>query len=201
MNKFTMILNELAINEKGEKVYKEIGKQDINVFSLAEFGIDAQPTDEATEDGLLQYANPVHSFIYSSLVAATKAVAKNKMLPKSVTLRAGAKLAETIEELTAKSERTAGQAMILTKEFIASFTKFLLESSGKKPVVQQIYLAMVKSRPTISLSTPARREGLAVMLEQFAMTAPSEEVTKFSSILTALNEACSSNEELDDSDL
>jgi len=201
MNKFNMVLNELAVNAAGEKEYKKIGEQSINIFSLEEFGVTATPNEALTEEGLLEYANPVHAFIYSALVAATKAAAKNKMLPKSVTLRPGSKLAETLEELTAKSERVAGQAMILTKEFIAAFTKYLAESSGKKPVVQQIYLAMVKSRPTISLSTPARREGLAAQLEQFVAVESAEVVAKFESILTALNEACSSDEVLDDMDL
>lgn len=192
------ILNlEVSKLEAGE--YKKVGSIEVPVFSLADFGLDIAETG-ADEDGLLKYENNKVQYVYEALLAATKAAARNKLVSGTASLKPGSKIAQTVEELIAKAERSSA-ALAISREFVADFTKFLAEASGKKEAVQALYVAMVKNRQTIAISSEARRLGLQAQLEAFIEFSGAEVISKYPSVLIALSDLCEGSAALDDEDL
>lgn len=217
MNIYKMEVNKKVINpvtKEGE--YQKIGTVEIPVFSLSEFDVPATPLTGAeraaaltaagvtaeADDGLDVFSNPKIQFVYDAMVAATKADARNKLVQGSVTLKAGNKIASTVEELIAKAERS-GAALALAREFLTSFAAYLSTKSGKSATVQALYNSMVKVRQSITLSSQARKDGLMNQLEGYTAQASTEDVGKFQNIIATLGDLCTDADvvEVEDSDL
>lgn len=195
MNTFKMEVNTKVAGE-----YKLVGTVDVPMFSLAEFGLDIEPTSTDAETGLLVYGDEKVNYVYNAIVAATKADARGKLQPGTANLKPNSTIASTVEELIAKAERN-GAALALNREFLADFATYLKNSSGKADKVQALYNAMVKNRASIPLSSTARKDGLMVQLQGFVDASTPELATKYSNILSTLGDLCEGTEELDDGDL
>lgn len=215
MNIYKMSVSKKVVNpvtKEGE--YQEIGVVNVPIFSLREFDLsapeltgDARAAQLATlgisaedDDGLDLFDNPKIQYVYDALVAATKADARNKLVGGSVNLKPGNTIAQTVDELIAKAERS-GAALALAREFLSSFSTYLATKSGKSASVQALYNGMVKVRQSITLSSQARKDGLLAQLEAYTEQASVEEITKYVNILAAIGELCSSTMVISDSDL
>lgn len=194
MKQFKMVVSKKENNE-----YKAVGEVLVPCFDLSEFGVEVEPTG-TDEQGLLTYSDERVQFVYDAVVAATKADARNKLVSGSATLKAGNKIADTVAELIAKAERS-GAALAINREFITSFTSYLAGKSGKTAAVQALYSGMVKNRASIAISTEARRNGLLSQIEAYTDQATAAEAEKYTNILSAIADACSGAEQVEDSDL
>lgn len=190
----------MKVSKKVDGEYQEVGAVDVPVFSLVDFGINIEPTEAKDDDGLPLYEDKKVQYVFDSLLAATKADARNKLVSGTANLKAGAKIASTVEELIAKAERS-GAALQLNRDFLASFASYLKSASGKSEAVQALYNSMVKTRASIALSSEARRQGLLAQIEAYTVQASAEDATKFGNILTTISEQCQGAEELSDADL
>jgi hypothetical protein len=200
MNVLKMVVSKKSTEGANKGEYVKVGEVDVPIFSLKEFGIEVEDTGvDKTEgsDGLLTYASPAVQYVYDSLVAATKADARNKLESGKATIKAGCKIASTVEELIEKAERS-GAALALNREFVADFIKYLAEKSGKNATVQALYSGLVKNRQTIALNSEARRNGLMTQIEAYTDWASKENVEKFTNILTTIAELCTSTVEIED---
>jgi len=178
MKTVTIELTSTVRQADGSNKREKTGvKLDVTVYSVAEMQAHSPEAAQYVED---------------ALEAAIMANARNKGTQ--------AALPADIAALIATAERS-GAALAVAREFIADFSKYLSTKSGKSAAVQALYTGMVKARATIALSSEARRLGLAAQLEQFVMEATPEDATKYSNILTTLNDLCSGTVELDDNDL
>lgn len=207
MNIFKMEVNKKVIDPvTKEGNYVVVGSVEVPMFSLKEFGIDVEPTGsdtgtpEAPGTGLLIYADPKVQFAYDALCAATKADARNKLVSGTANLKPGAKIADTVDELIAKAERS-GAALAIAREFLASFAKYLADKSGKSAAVQTLYNQMAKNRQTIALSSQARKDGMLHQLTAYMEQASEEEAAKYANILIAIEELCSKEFVIDDTEL
>jgi len=183
-----------TVNKAGKNERQEVGTVEVPVFTLGDFGLDVEATG-ADEDGMPTYATPAIQWVADAVLAATKADARNKLESGSVALKAGASIASTVEELIAKAERS-GEALALAREFVAAFSKWLEQHSGKSAAVQAVLVAMARSKNAIALSTEPRRVGLLNQLTAFADVADA----RFSNIIQATAEACTAEVTLDDAD-
>lgn len=190
---------KMEVNKKENGEYKLIGAVDVPVFGLEEFGLDVAPTGK-DEEGLPIYSSEAIDYVFSAILAATKADARNKLQSGTIALRAGCTIAATVAELIAKAERS-GAALAINREFLKSFADFLTAKSGKSAAVQSLYNGMVKNRQSISLSSEPRRNGLLTQLTAYAGSLGSEEADKFSNILLTITDLCEGSVELEDSDL
>ena len=183
-----------TVTKAGKKEREEVGTVDVPIFILREFGLDV-PTTGVDDDGLPTYDTPAIQWVADAVLAATKADARNKLESGSVTLKAGASIASTVDELIAKAERS-GEALALAREFVTAFSKWLEQHSGKSAAVQAVLVAMARSKNVIALSTEPRRVGLLNQLTAFADVADE----KFSNIIQATADACTAEVTLDDAD-
>lgn len=190
---------QMIVSKKVNGAYEEVGKVEVPYFLLSEFGIAVEPTGRDTT-GMPVYATDKLNAVFSAVVAMVKADARNKLVSGSIALKPGCTIAQNIDELLAKTQRS-GEALALHRAFVEAFTKYLVECSGKKQGVQLIYLGMVKAKASIALSSEARKEGLLAQLEAFQLQASADEQTKFQTILDTLGSLCSDGEEIDDGDL
>lgn len=206
---------QMHVSKKEAGEYKPVGVVVVPMFALNEFGItcatelDAEQRAAAVkaleisaedDDGLDYYADARIQFVYDAVVSATKADARNKLVSGSSALKPGNKIADTVEELIAKAERS-GAALALNREFLTSFSAYLAAKSGKSAVVQALYNGMTKVRATITLSSQARKDGLLAQLEGYIGQATTEDVAKFSNIITTLGDLCSSAEAIGDDEV
>lgn len=193
-----MIIYTMEVSKKVNGEYQKVGEVELPVFGLEEFGLDVQATGK-DEEGLPTYATDALNWVFSAVFAAIKADARNKLVSGTATLKPGQKIASTIAELIAKSERT-GAALAIAREFVKDFAAYLATRSGKNANVQAVLLSMVKNRATIPLSSEARRNALLAQLSAFAETLDEEAIAKYQNIILAISEACTAVEELSDAD-
>lgn len=199
MHNIKMVVNKKVKNAAGEAEYQEVGAVEVPCFDLADFGLGVESTGK-DEEGVPSYGNDKLDFVMGAVWAAIKADARNKLVSGTASVKAGQKIASTVEELIAKAERS-GAALQLVRDFIAAFTKYLAERSGKSAAVQALYIGMVRNRQSIAVSSEARRNGLLAQLTAFAEGLAAEEAEKFQGIVLTLADLCQSAAELDDSEL
>jgi len=183
------------VTKEGE--YSKIGEVSVPVFDLAEFGLTA--ATGVDEEGLPTYTDDKLQWVQNAVTAAIKAIARNKLVSGTASLKAGSKIAQTVPELL-ESNTSSGAALALYREFLLSFTQYL-STSGKSQAVQALYSGMVKTRAVIAVSSEARRNGLAAQLEAFLGSLNVEDQTKFLSIVETLAGLCESATDLSDEEL
>lgn len=196
---FMMEVSKKGKLANGETGYIPVGKVPVPLFSLVSFGLPVEATG-FDADNQHVYADPRHQYVYDAIVMATKADARNKLAPSSTDLKPGCVIAQTVDDLIAKAERS-GAALALNREFLADFAAYLKAKSGKTEGVQALYNGMVKTRASITLSSEARRNGLQAQLGLFLDQLEEVKQAKYVNILTTLDELCRGEVALDDSDL
>lgn len=150
---------------------------ELNVYcpSLAELGIQAEPTgtDEAT--GELVYASNVHKFVYGAIVQAVKTATRNKLQPQSADLRVGAKIAENLEELTTPAEGNKGTALVERRQLFDLFKQWLA-SAGKSETVIRVLLAFFEKPEMLLTQAPDKQAKIVALFTEFGEAA-SERLT------------------------
>lgn len=143
---------------------EKIGEVVLYVPSLKEFGVDIEPVG-SEEDGSLKYAANEHNWLYSAVLAATKARARNLLKNGSVELKAGAKLAETLVELVTPSE-TTNTVLAERRAIIALFGEWLAKLD--KPVNLKNLLKIFMDKPDTLLAQPKdKRDKIKVFFTTF----------------------------------
>lgn len=196
---FSMEVNKKVTKTNGDGEYQLVGKVEVPVFSLDAFGLPAIPNSKDA-DGLPTYDDPKLQYVQDAVTAAIKAAARNKLVSGSITLKAGNKIAATVEELL-ESGQNSGAALALYRDFINAFTTYLATKSGKSAAVQALYTSMIKAKQSITLSAPARKQGLLRQLTEFFNSLSEEDGAKFASVLDGLVTLCEQVVDLSDTEL
>jgi len=188
----------MEVNKKDKGEYVKVGEVAVPVFGLEDFGLNVEATGK-DEEGLPTYGSDAINFVFGAVFAAIKADARNKLVSGTATIKAGQKIASTVAELIEKAERS-GAALAIVRDFNKAFAAYLEAHSGKSAAVQAVLNGMVKNRATIALSSEARRNALLSQLTAYAGTLSEEDTAKYTNIVLAISEACTSAVELDDAD-
>lgn len=192
MNKFIM---EVSKKEAGKYVLQ--GSVAIHYPLLSELSISITPTGQ-DEEGFPTYADEKVQYVFDAVLSAVKAQARNKLVSGTATLKDGATIAETVEQLLESGGGNKGAALALVREFLAAFKEFL-PSTGKSQMVQDAVLGLASNKKSLMLQPEEKKaKFLNDYLAVFAASLTPENAAKFERPLLALQDACSSGDALDD---
>lgn len=182
----SMIAFALSKTVDGKR--QELGKLSIFCPSLKDFGINVEPVRQE-EDGSLVYESNEANWLYTAIQQQVKAQARNKFVPQTDTLRPGAKVAESLAELTAPSTGNKGAALVEKRTLLEMFRSWLA-STGKNEAVQKLLGTMLASPDNLLLQEADKRAKIKAYFEQFG-EAHSEQLTDWQvQYLTTAIESC-----------
>ena len=193
----------LDVSKKVDGKYEPVGEIEINYPLLADLGFDVTPKPVQLDDkgiainkGLPDYADEKHQFVFDSVFASVKADARNKLVSGTATLKEGATIPETVEELIAVTERD-GAALKAMRACLGAF-KAWLPSTGKATKTCEAILALASNRKSLALQPAEKKQKFLVYVEQFAGTLIGEQISEFARTLQGLEVACQAVDALDD---
>jgi len=191
MNKFTM-----EVNTKENGKYKKVG--DVTIFYplLSEFGFAVEPKKFDEETGLPEYESESVQFLFDSVFNSAKADARNKLVGGTATLKDGASIAESLEDLIAVAARD-GAAIKAFREMLNAFKEYLASDSGKASNVQAAILALASNKKTLALQPAGIKTKFQAYLVDFAGKLSTEQASTFERSLSGLNNACQEVDLLD----
>ena len=180
---------------------KEIGKVEIYTADLTEIAkviVDAKVTGQDETDGLPIYDSQEANWIFGAIYNAVKMAARNKLENKSITLKDGLKIAQTISELSEEGQRGAGgEGLAILREVKASFAEWVA-TLGKSDATMTYIITMFSNRTALATQTKAVKEKMAKYVEDFALSLNDEQVDRFSRPLEAVGQACSTASTLEE---
>lgn len=187
---------KMEVSKKVDGAYVKQGEVVVFYPLLAELGIAIEPTKN-DEDGFPVYESEAVQYTFDAVLAAVKAAARNKLVSGTATLKDGAKIAETVQELLEGGGGNKGEALAAAREFLAAF-KAWLPSTGKKETVVAAIYNLASNRQSLILQTADKKAKFSVYLADFAETLDEEKAARFTRPLMLLNEACETGDALDD---
>ena len=171
---------------------QELSQQTIFCPTLKDFGIAIEPV-RVEEDGSLVYESNEANWLYTAIQQQVKAQARNKFVPKSDTLRPGAKIAENLAELVAPSTGNKGAALVEKRSLLEMFRSWLA-AQGKNEPVQKLLSTMLDRTDNLLLQEPHKREKVKTYFVEFG-EAKVEVLTDWQvQYLTGAVEACDGEE-------
>lgn len=189
-----------TVTTAGKTERKAVGEVVIHVPTLDGLIADAVlVTDEKTkapmltDDGLPVYADDKHNFILNAIYAAVKAQARNKLVPKTTTLKDGAVIAIDWEGLTAESAGTSGIHLVLVREVKELFAKYIA-TLGKTANVQANITKAFNSPELLKASTADIKGKILAYVTDFMETLSEADQTKYVKYLTKVADAGSADE-------
>lgn len=190
---FTKIVME--INQKVNGKFQKLAEHNIFVPTLkdvASFVAGAEQKveegKEVIEDGLPVYTTDQANWVQAAILAYVKADARNKMTPKTGTLKDGKKIAETWEELTAEGVRD-GAGLALAREFKEAFKEWV-STQGLTEVAANTLVTLVSNKAALTLQQASTKGKVKARLESFAETMDEEKLQKFIKPMEAVMAAC-----------
>ena len=193
MNKYTMIVSKKE-EVKGKNEYVKKGEVEVFYPLLSELGFAVEP-EKSDEEGFPIYKDEKAQYVFDAVLAAVKSAARNKLVTGTATLKPGLSIASTIEELMEGVNK--GDAFAATREFLAAFKAFL-PSTKKSEKVQAAVFDLAKNKAGLSLQPDDKKAKFLVYITDFTATLNAEQATRFERALTALEEACTAGDALDD---
>ena len=186
---------EVSKNVAGK--YQAVGEVDITVPTLEDCGLEVEIKGE--EEGLPVYAEDRHNWLQGAIFAAVKAAARNKLVSGTASLKPGAKIAATWEELCTAGERIGNAAALLAvRECKTAFAAWVA-TIGKSAAAQHTLTLLFGNRQALTLQAEDTKAKMQKYVLDFAETLNAEQSEKFGKYLQSLVDACEAeNAEADD---
>lgn len=189
----TVVEQEVSELKNGKR--EAMGTYPCFIPTLAAFGLtsatfkaDAEGNPELDENGLVQYDGLAEQFLYSAVVSAAKTVSRNKLMPKTATLRAGSKFPETLEELITPTVRS-GSAVLAERHALNALWAEFMEAQGKAPAVTKLAISFMKQPEALMTQpekvTAAMQNWLGAFLEQHGSTLTDWQANHLTSVVEA----------------
>ena len=185
-----MLAISMEVNKKEGGKYVKQGEVTIYVPTLKAVGLDVEPL-KLDDTGLPDYETEAQNFLFGCVLAAAKADARNKLEPGTATVREGAKIAETLEELMAVGER-GGEALKVYRAMVNDF-KAYLTTTGKKEAVQNYLSDLVSNRKALTSANQKAKDAISTYLADFATKLTEEKQVAYLRPLISVSEACSAS--------
>ena len=180
----------------GRPQYVKQGEVIIYYPTLEDFGINAE-VKESDEEGFPVYADSKMQYAFDAVLAAVKAQARNKLVSGTATLKDGQSIATTLEALLESNTANRGDSLAAVREMLAAF-KLWLATTGKKESVQAAVYSLAANRTGLSLQSEDKKSKFLVYLSDFAAKLTPAQADRFLRPLTALEEAATGGDPLDD---
>lgn len=196
-----MLAMEVTRSEGNKRV--PVGTVEVPVPSLADFGLDVT-VKSTDEDGIPVYETNELNWLQNAIKNATLANARNKLVPKTTELRAGASIPATLEELTEPSLGGGNPEVLKQIAAVKAMFKEYVGGLGKSAKVTALLTEAFGSTKALGMQPASVRERIAAYVEDFVGWAESEGrefgtagVAYIEKVLTA----CADEEEFDVDDL
>lgn len=203
---------QMVVSKKGDDgKYVPVGSVDVFYPLLEELGFGVKPekweaqdkdgktivVEAGSDNAMPVYADEKVQFVFESVWAAVKAMARNRLMPQSATLKDGLKIAETIEELLEAGGGRSGEALAIRREFFKSFKDFLGTLGKSAAYVAGMYdiASNVKGLP---LQSKARKDAVLGLVEKYISTTSADLVAKYQKTLDSIVEGCKAADPLDE---
>ena len=165
----TLLVQDVSTTQKngiGETVRVKVGEFTSYIPSLKDFGLNIEPTGTA-EDGSLIYSGNAESWLYTAIAAQAKTQARNKLQPKTATLRTGSTMPQTFAEVIEPTDlRASGTQMAERSQLHKAFTAFAF-SLGKSENVSKLIVTLFKSPDSLMIQAEKIKQGMIDYVTQF----------------------------------
>lgn len=180
-----------------------VGEVSIFIPTLAAFGLEVAATGTDPE-GVPTYATNELNWLQNAVKSATLAAARNKLAPKTVEVRDGAKLPTTLAELCEPSMGGGNpEALRAIAAVKALFKKFVAEL-GKSAKVQVLLTSTFDSPKALAMQPSEVRAKISVYIEEFVgyLESNSHDLDSYQvSYVEKVLLACADEDEVDLDDL
>jgi hypothetical protein len=199
---------QIEVNKKvvvaGKPEYQKVGDIVVHVPLLQAFGIqttqakDDKGVDLFDDDGIPVYTDEKLNWLQGSIVAAVKAMARNRLKPGTASLKDGVTIASTFAELLAAADRRdSGAALVALRELKILFAEWIA-TLGKSAAAQQTLKTLFNSKDSLAVQSETNRGKMQQYLADFAETLDAERLVKSEKYLQGLLDACAANIDADD---
>ena len=185
----------LDVSQKVNGAFAKVGEMTVHVPLLADcmaFINAEQKKDEkgqlVEEEGLPVYTDDRANWLQGAILAMVKAQARNKLVPKTATVKDGLKIAETWEELTAEGVRD-GAGLAIARECKAAFGEWLAKQGLSEKASATLNI-LFGNRDALMLQTNGIKGKTKARVESFAESLEPEILEKFTRPITRVLEAC-----------
>jgi hypothetical protein len=148
---------------------------------------------EKDTDGLPVYDKDEANWVFGALVSAVKAQGRNKLVTGTVELKPGAAIATDWAMLCEEGERGSGAALALYREVRKSFADWL-KTTGKSEKAQAAIATLFGNKDALGTQSQDTKGKIRAIVEQYAEKLDAETLERFNSPLTAVLNACESEE-------
>lgn len=203
MSQALSIALSMAVTRSEGSKRVPVGEVEVLVPSLQDFGFDVE-VKSTDEEGIPVYATNELNWLQNAIKNATLANARNKLVPKTTELRAGATIPTTLEELTEPSLGGGNPEVLKQISAVKSMFKDYVAGLGKSAKVTALLIEAFGSTKSLGMQPNNVRERIAAYVEDFVAWAEAEG-REFGSAGVAYIEkvlvACADEEEFDVDDL
>lgn len=187
-----MATTKLVMHKKDNGKHVAVGSINVFVPELKDLGWDVE-VKELDDDGLPVYADAKAQFAQDALTAAVKAQARSKLLPGTITLRDGSRIATSVSELLEVGRRGGnGEALAFIRDLKVMFAKWVA-GTGKSETVQKVLTTLFANRAALSLQSESVRTKFAGYLGDFSESLEEDVLEKAENYLQSLLDICNSD--------
>lgn len=152
---------------------------------------------EIDEEGIPVYESDEANWVQSAILSAVKAQARNKLVPKTATVKEGLKIPETWAELCAEGTRGQGEGLVIAREAKQSFGEWLAKQ-GLSEAAQTTLNTLFANKQALALQSPATKGKVKARIESWAESIEDPAILeRFTRPLNAIIEACDAAAEED----
>ncbi len=192
----------IVISKKENNKRVELGKMEVPVPTLKDFGIDVEPT-KVEEDGRPVYASDAHQWLYNAIHQLATKKARNSLEVGTMDFKAGVEgFSTTLESLCAPAVGGGNPEAALAITALKNAFKSYLAGLGLGAQAQAFLNAQVAAPKNLALQPAAMREKIQARLEGFIEANEESDALANSyamNYLQKLLEACDADEvSLDD---
>lgn len=199
MEKITTSIAETVILANGKKERKEVGTIPFLVPTLAELAEAISKAEEVRDakTEILSYKDSTAQFVYDAVCAAARGILVSRLMPKSVSFKAGYAPWTDFQGLIT-STGVRGEALAVYREFVAAFSSFVAKL-GKSEKWSAAMIGFASNRKSLQTTTSSNKAVFAGKLYDFSLDLSAEDAGKYENILVELGRICSQDEvDLDD---
>lgn len=189
-------MNEIKMSVARKDGDKRVAVGDVSIFipTLSEFGLATeQAVDEAgapaVSDGLPVYKSQAANWLQEAIAAAVKAQARNRLISGSTTLKPGAAISTTLEQLVAETERVGGgEALKTIRDCKVDFAAWVA-GLGKSASTQDTLNVMFANKSSLRLQPQGHKDKMVDYVSQFAESLDADKLARYSRYLESVQDA------------
>jgi hypothetical protein len=169
-NEAGFAISNITVSKKNAATGKHepVGKVDIGVPLLKAFGFDAE-IESIGEDALPVYKDEKADWLFSAVVAAVKAKARNALVSGTAELKPEASIAMDFEALLAEGKRGGGaEALAVVRDLKAKMSFWIASVQKKSAGTCAFIQGLFANRQALSLQSEANRTKMVGYINDFA---------------------------------